>query len=121
MPYTPPIYTNDGYVAWGTQKVTIGGTLYTLKAGNLKIPAKRLANMDELGREDAQSFVGGTPTNDVTLILPSTGVGAPAQFSEFAFKRLDGSTMTMIVTEPGEATTQDGVSSVTCQCYAKIN
>jgi len=121
MSYTPGIYTGDGFVSWGTQKVTIQGTLYTLKSGNLKIGAKRLANSDELGRDNAQAFVGQIPTNDVTLILPATGVGAPAQFSEFQFRALNGNTMTMIVTEPGEATTQDGVNSVTCQCYAKIN
>jgi len=114
-------YNNDGFVAWGTQKVSIGGQLYTLKAGNLKKGSARLVTMDDIGVEDAQAFVTRTATNDVTLVVPGANIGAPAQFVEFNFRNLAGNTLVMIITEVGEATTQDGVSSITCQCYAKIN
>jgi len=113
-------YANDGYVRWGTQKVTIGGQLFTLKSGNLKKTSNRLVTMDDVGGDDAQAFVAKTATGDVTLVVPGVNIGAPF-LVEFLFRDFGGNVLTMIISEAGEASQQDGVASITCQCYAKIN
>lgn len=112
---------SDGAIAWGTQVVTIGTQPFILEKGSFKRGSRKLQTMDQNGLVNAKVHIKDPATNSITLQVPGNTVASPALFSVFTVALLGGGTISMILTEVGEETSNGGVSTIPCTAEEKIN
>ncbi|MES2568565.1 MAG: hypothetical protein V4710_00750 [Verrucomicrobiota bacterium] len=115
---------NNGGLVFGSQVFTIGTgedeQTFIAEAFSLSAGANRLASMNQHGVENKQVFIATTPNGDATLQLADEDTVPPAQFAEFTATLIGGGTVTLIITEVGQAFTNNGETKLTIKVFKKL-
>lgn len=117
---------NDGGMVFGSQVLTIPNvdaldTDYIAESFSLKAPSSWTVSQDANGVPNKQFGRREVRTGSAALQLEDNTTKLPLLFAEFTATEVGGSTVTLIVSDVGEAFDQNGETKVSIEVREKLS